>query len=65
VTRKGRSFVIEAIAIIGAGILAVPVIPTLVSAHDTVALFAALGLITAWVGWCAYFIYRTHSEIKS
>lgn len=64
-TRKGRRCVVEATAIIGAGILAIPVIPTLISAHDSVALFAALGLIAAWVGWCAYFIYRTHSEIKS
>jgi hypothetical protein len=57
-TLKQRRLVYELIAIGLSGFGLAFAIPTLVSAHDSVALLAALLLVVAWIGWVLYYGYR-------
>jgi hypothetical protein len=61
-TRKERAFVIEGGAIALGGMFGAVVVPTLVSAHDSVALFAGVALLLGWIGWVAYFFYRINGS---
>lgn len=63
-TRKQRHAIYELIAITVSGFGLAFSIPALVSAHDSVALLAALLLAVAWMGWIAYFVYRIHHQEK-
>lgn len=63
-TRKQRALVREGGAISLAGVFGAFAIPTLISAHDTVALLAGFFLLLGWAGWAAYFFYRLEREIR-
>lgn len=61
-TRKERSFVIEGMAVLIGGLFGSVAVPTLISAHDSVALLAAIGLLLGWICWVAYFLYRINGS---
>lgn len=61
-TRKYRKFIQEGGGILLSGVAGAFAIPTLVSAHDTVALFAAALLALAWAVWLGHFLVRISKE---
>lgn len=63
-TRKERHFVYEAAALLAAAFFGLFTVPALINAHDTIALTAAVGLISVWGGWLLFFAYRFSREIK-
>lgn len=63
-TRKQRHLIYEMAAILAALFFGVFTVPTLINAHDTIALMCAFGLVVVWVVWGAYFLYRLSKEIN-
>jgi hypothetical protein len=61
-TSRQRQWIHEALAITVAGIFGLFAVPTLISAHDSVALLCAVVLLGGWVGWVTYFVYRINRE---
>lgn len=60
--RKERHLIYEFVGLGLAGFGLAFSIPALVSAHDTVALLAALLLLLAWGGWGSFFFYRASQQ---
>lgn len=58
---KERRAAYEMVAIGYFGFATALTVPALISAHDSVALIAALMLPTGWAGWAAYFLYRLNN----
>jgi len=57
-TQKERHAIYEAAALFFAGFGLAITVPTLINAHDSIALLAALFMILAWAGWGSFFTYR-------
>jgi hypothetical protein len=63
-TQKERRLIHELIAIGAAAIGLALTIPALISAHDTIALFAAGLLAVGWFGWALYYLYRVSHYVN-
>ncbi|KKC25793.1 hypothetical protein WP12_12105 [Sphingomonas sp. SRS2] len=61
-TTKERRAFHEGVAIVATGALGVFVIPTLINAHQSVALLAGACLGLAWLAWGASFLFRISKE---
>jgi hypothetical protein len=57
-TKKERAFVIEAAALVGAGVLGAMVVPSLLSVRDSLTVVCGAFLVIGWFGWLGYFTYR-------
>lgn len=63
-TRKQRHLIYEALGLLAAAFFGLFTVTTLLNAHDTIALVAAVGLLATWFGWLLFFIYRFSKELK-
>ena len=61
--KKERHAVYEAATIGFSGIGLALAVPTLVSAHDTIALLSAGLLALAWFGWALFFLSKQIGDI--